>query len=603
MSIVPLKKVTCIALKKDKKDFLLALQSLGSVHLIDLKSRASKDKLSAADWASPRAVKTYKALKFLESVKYQRRQISRDPTFDVDAITKQALSIKESLREANDKREFLQQRIQDMEPWGDIEFPPKEDLKGYHFWFYMLPRRQVESLKTLTLPWQIVSQTPKYAYVIVIAKQEPEANVLPVPRVHLGALPMRELRYQLEQVVAEIEDLQAQRQSLTRFLFLLRLHLAEADNKAMLAFAAEQSIDAQHWIIVQAWLPVNALEDMSQLCRSFESAYVVQDPAPDEQPPTLLDQPEALDAGVDMALFYQTPDYRSWDPTKILLGSFCLFFAMILADAGYAVVLMLALLTVRKKLLNRPKGRAYFLLGSGLCLSTLLYGAMVGSYFGVTPAPDSVLAHIHILHLNDFDSMMRLSILIGAIHICLANAMQTYALRHTAQKWAPVGWILAVCSGVSWWQLGHIKWVEATSIGLVGLAALLIVIFSSVRPADTARQHLLRLLDGTVKLTGVMGAFGDVLSYMRLFALGLASASLAITFNQLAVDVYHSAPGIGLLGAILILILGHLLNILLSLISGVVHGLRLNFIEFYKWGLPTEGKPYQRFARKEINHE
>jgi V/A-type H+-transporting ATPase subunit I len=107
-------------------------------------------------------------------------------------------------------------------------------------------------------------------------------------------------------------------------------------------------------------------------------------------------------------------------------------------------------------------------------------------------------------------------------------------------------------------------------------------------------------LDGLKALTGVMGMFGDVLSYMRLFALGLASASLALTFNGLAMQIKDEVPGLGLLLAILVLLLGHVINLGLSIMSGVVHGLRLNFIEFYKWGMPGEGRAFQKFARKEV---
>ena len=95
--------------------------------------------------------------------------------------------------------------------------------------------------------------------------------------------------------------------------------------------------------------------------------------------------------------------------------------------------------------------------------------------------------------------------------------------------------------------------------------------------------------------------FGDVMSYLRLFALGLASASLALTFNQLAAQVQQAVPGLGLLLSFLILLLGHGINLLLAIISGFVHGLRLNFIEFFNWGLSEEGYPFQAFAKKENN--
>ena len=112
------------------------------------------------------------------------------------------------------------------------------------------------------------------------------------------------------------------------------------------------------------------------------------------------------------------------------------------------------------------------------------------------------------------------------------------------------------------------------------------------------RSALMRLLDGLWALTGVTRIFGDVLSYLRLFALGLASASLALTFNDLAHQA-SQVQGLGLLFAILILFVGHLLNLMLALMSGVVHGLRLNYIEFYNWALSGEGYAFQPFNKKE----
>jgi V/A-type H+/Na+-transporting ATPase subunit I len=92
--------------------------------------------------------------------------------------------------------------------------------------------------------------------------------------------------------------------------------------------------------------------------------------------------------------------------------------------------------------------------------------------------------------------------------------------------------------------------------------------------------------------------FGDVLSYMRLFALGLASASLAATFNGLATKIAGGMPGVGVLLAILVLLFGHAINIALGILSGVVHGLRLNYIEFFGWALSEEGYPFKAFARR-----
>jgi V/A-type H+/Na+-transporting ATPase subunit I len=139
-------------------------------------------------------------------------------------------------------------------------------------------------------------------------------------------------------------------------------------------------------------------------------------------------------------------------------------------------------------------------------------------------------------------------------------------------------------------------------LGIVCLVAGLggVFVFGSDRPVNTALSLLRRALDGLAALTNVTKLFGDVLSYLRLFALGLASASLALTFNDLARQVAEAHTGLGLFFSLLILLVGHLLNILLSLMSGVVHGLRLNFIEFYNWGLSEEGYPFRAFAKKGV---
>ncbi|MCO6457278.1 MAG: V-type ATP synthase subunit I, partial [Pirellulaceae bacterium] len=132
-----------------------------------------------------------------------------------------------------------------------------------------------------------------------------------------------------------------------------------------------------------------------------------------------------------------------------------------------------------------------------------------------------------------------------------------------------------------------------------GLVAVLA--FSSPRPLATwnPRTHLLRLVDGLTALARLSSLFGDVLSYLRLFALGLASARLAATFNEIGVASWE-AGGLGVVLALVVVLGGHTLNLLLSLMSGVVHGLRLNCIEFFNWSLPDEGSPFQPFAKKAV---
>ena len=127
---------------------------------------------------------------------------------------------------------------------------------------------------------------------------------------------------------------------------------------------------------------------------------------------------------------------------------------------------------------------------------------------------------------------------------------------------------------------------------------LLVLGCSGDRPLNSPKDLALQAVDGVSAVLGLTKAFGDVLSYMRLFALGLAGASLAATFNSLAVAARDSVSVGGFLLFFLIILFGHGLNLVLAIMSGVIHGLRLNLMEFYNWGIQGEGYPFKAFAKR-----
>ncbi|MCG8598195.1 MAG: hypothetical protein MI785_28025 [Kiloniellales bacterium] len=597
MSIARVKRVTVCGLLTEKEDLLKGLQALGCMHLLPLRpAPAEVEKV-----ASPRAEAAYKALRFLTDMPEKRKQVTKDPKFDVERVVEEARLVKDRLRDATDRRDFLEHRIGQVEPWGDIAFPPQADLSGYRLWFYILPSGKAAALRTVALPWQIVRKDYRFTYVVVIAQEEPPDDLLPVPRTHTGALPLQALKDRLEETEVEIEDIVAQRQALTRYIYLLSVNLAEAENLASLAYADQQVREADGIVAVQGWVPEDAIPEVETFAAGRGLACLLEDPRPEEQPPTLIEETPEMTAGADLALFYTVPPYRMWDPSVVLFFSFSVFFAMIVADAGYAAVLLAGLLAYWKRLGRSPRGRSYRLLGLSMLGCTLAYGIMAGSYFGVAPPQDSLPGALQVLDLHDYPAMMRLSIVIGVLHLMMGNAVVAYTKRGSPTAIANLGWIAGLLGAtlLVYGTPGSIPAEAGPYVLGAGVAA--IFFFSSDRPVGKRPvDYLWRVLDGFKALTGIMGAFGDVLSYMRLFALGLASASLALTFNNLAMQAKDAAPGLGLLFAILILAGGHVVNLGLAIMSGVVHGLRLNFIEFYKWGMPGEGSPFRRFARKEV---
>ncbi|MCL6285774.1 hypothetical protein M3P21_19810 [Ruegeria sp. 2012CJ41-6] len=595
MSIARLKKISVIGRAADKDATLAQLQDLGAMHILPL----SPPETQVEKKVSREAEDAYKALRFLAVVPGQRRQVRSNPEFDVEHFVASVLVLKDKLRAAQDRRDFLADRIDTMQPWGDFTFPPTEALAGLHLWFYELPLKNRESLQAVDLPWQIVGHDHRVLYVAVVSADEPRTDLLPVPRTHLGAKPITVLQGELEDAEIEIETLLGERMALTRFLTLLRSTLSKAETAAELAFAETQTFDDPDLFAIQGWVPEDHIAALEDICAEEGLAVLTSAPQPGEVPPTLIEQPDSEAAGVDMALFYQVPNYYAWDPSRVLIASFSLFFAMIIADAGYGFLILLGVLGFWRRLGATTHSRAWRTMLLILAGATVAYGVIVGSYFGVGPPEGGVLARFKLVDINDFTTMMRLSIIVGVAHVAFANLM-AFLHKPSRSRYANLGWIGVVLGGLALWLSGQAGPVFQGGLGMMGLGLLVILVFSSDRPVTSGTDWLWRLAGGVQSLTGLMGLFGDVLSYMRLFALGLASASLAVTFNGLAAKGFGSASGLGLLGGLLILFIGHGLNFALAIMSGVVHGLRLNFIEFYKWGLPEEGTVFRAFARKEV---
>ena len=599
MAIVALKKVTLCGLIADKAAVLEELQSLGGTHLISLQGTLKKSDAVPAQHID----EALTALKYLQQCAKHRHQVRQPDGFDFNVVVQDVLTIKNNLIELQEQLEFLQERIKDVALWGDFNLPETRQLSGYKLWFYIVPKRLMSKVRVSDLVWEQVNQTNTEAYIAVIAKEEPSAKAMPVPRTHTGKVPWSQLIKQLENIELAIEDAHAKREYLTRWMALIMLNLAEYENKSDLKAAHLLTRDEPDVFVVQSWVAVADLDQLEQFAAQRQLACLQEDPDGDELPPTLLNNTNTFAGGEEIVKFYQMPNYYGWDPSIVVFFSFALFFAMILSDAGYAAVFMSFLILKWQNMGASIKGIRFRQLLLITLTASFVWGVVVGSYFGVNPEAGTLAAKLKLFDMNDFDSMMKISIFVGVIHIAFANLVQAYQLKHKHKttRFASLGWALFVIAGFMLWQAGDSQQpvLEQSAYGLLGLAVLCLILFSSDRPVHGFVDLLLRLFDGIKSLSKITKIFGDVLSYMRLFALGLASASLALTFNDLATQVYHAMPGMGLLFSILILLIGHTLNIMLGIMSGVVHGLRLNFIEFYNWSVSDEGYPFNAFSKKE----
>ncbi len=588
-------RVTIAGPLAEKAAILDALQGLGVLHAVSLKA---PDPLAPIDAATRRRAET--AFRHISEAPETRRPYRSGTPFDRDAVIAEITANRLTLQKLADRRDELVARVGAVSEWGEFQFPELAALGGQRLWFYCLPVKQRAALDGLTLPWQIVGREPDRLFVVVIAPDEPPIDLLPVPRVHMGAKSLRELRDELDEVEIAIERAGAARAELTRWRRLLASELAIAEDRDACRAMAARTLDTDRLFAIEGWAPAARIPAIERFAAESRAAVLFAEPGEDNMPPTLLETSDPrFGAGSDLTNFYTTPAYRSWDPSFIVFVSFAIFFAMIIADAGYAVIMAAITAFFWKRMGATSSGRRMRMMLAVISAACLIYGVLAGSYFGIAPRKGSFLAALAPIDVTSFDAMMKLSVLIGAVHVGIALAMATWKKRASLAALSSGGWIIVIAGGLAMWLGG----AALKALGPFLLAAGLIAVFvggAAGRKAESPKDWLLKAVDGLMGLTSITKLFGDILSYLRLFALGLASASLATTFNDMAAGVDLARPGLGLLLAILILAFGHGINFVIGIMGGVVHGLRLNYIEFFGWGLPDEGYPFSAFAKKEI---
>jgi len=596
MAIVQLNRLTVYGTSCQKEAALEGLQSLGCLHLISLRESDSR---------TPELVskEAREALRYLQACS-ARRPIKPDlGRYSQPLLIEQVLAIKQESERLVAERDGLEKAIKDLQPWGEFSLPPTADGDPHQFWFHVIPLNHFQDLDP-DLRWFVANKDNRYAYVVVLANQPPAA--LSTCAVDLDPRSLSELRSRSQRVHEKLEELHWQRVGLTRWRELLKKDLDAADDKSAQLAAAKGVLDDDTVFALQGWVPRVAIGEVKLFAQKNLLAITIEPVGANDAAPTLLKNPERVAGAEGCVTFYITPGYHAWDPTTIVYFSFSLFFAMIVADAGYGLVMAGVLGVMWQRLSRTHSERRIRNFLTGVVTATILYGVIVGSFFGLEPPSGTLLDSLRVRidgqpMMKNQSAMMMIAVAIGVGHLVIANTISAWQSRSSSRALGHLGWALMIL-GAFLFGIGSMSDIETSRlIGevLVGIGALGVLGFSSDRVASKGRikSSALRLIDGAMQFTSLSKAFGDVLSYLRLFALGLASSQLAVTFNGLAGDASERG-GIGLLMALVILIVGHSINFVLGLLSGVVHGLRLNCIEFFNWSLTEEGYTFQPFRKK-----
>lgn len=589
--ISPMTKYSFILLSGQTEEFLSKIQDLGviditrSVKPVDEKSEAL---LSEADTVK-------KALAVLNSCDAEPEKGFRLDGDPVEAALKAQADVEELKNELSSAKKELSAR----KPWGQFstEAIGRLEAQGLKIRFYSCQKKKFDHAWAEIQPLQVVSETDTTVFFVTVAPVSEEYSfpiepmATPEGSVNEMELTIKDLETKLSERKKLLGNLKGcigeLRQRYNEKLGALDLYLAES--------ATEMAADS-HLAVVTGFAPT---EDDKRLCDAFDALgiYYIHEPATKEDnPPIKLHNNWFAKNFEVLTGMYGMPVYDEFDPTPVLGPFFMLFFAMCMGDAGYGIVLMLIALFMKLKMQGTSLGKMYRLIGF-LGGMTFFVGLFLGTFFGMSIleaswTPDWLKAlcvdgWFPEGKIAGFPVQMVLAVAIGVLHICLAMIIKTinytkrFGFSKTVSTW---GWTTLIVGGIIVIALGMtevlsevaFKWVI---IALAAVSSLAIFVFNT-----PGRNPLVNIGSGLWDTYNmVTGLMGDVLSYIRLYALGLAGGMLGNAFNIMGTMILDiPVPGVNWVFCIVILIFGHVLNLAMSCLGAFVHPLRLTFVEYFK---------------------
>ena len=361
--------------------------------------------------------------------------------------------------------------------------------------------------------------------------------------------------------------------------------------------------------VLEGFCPIDQVAALDAMLQKQEVYYQAEDPTAEDNTPIKLHNNKFTQLFERLTGMYGWPNYGEFDPTPILAPFFLLFFAMCMGDAGYGILLIIIGLLIAKKKLNIAMFEGLGPIITVLGVGTTVVGFFLGTFMGIdlynAEWVPQALKNVMIKgNVMGYDIQMVLAICIGVFHICLAMVVKAicytkqFGFKENIATW---GWLLLIVGGLIVAILGLtvlpenvFKWA-IIAVGTV--SALAIYIFNT-----PGRNPLINIGAGLWDTYNMAtGILGDVLSYIRLYALGLAGGMLGAAFNNLGLMIMAgSVEGATWqwLPFVLILILGHVLNLAMSALGAFVHPLRLSFVEYFKnAGYEGKGTLYKPFSK------
>ena len=622
--IEKMKKFTFLVTDKEYEGFISSLRQQGVVHVQQLQQGASSQELQQALDLESRYVA---ALRVLDSAAKTYQVAPHAPALGQASDSLEVLTRIENIQAEEQtlmhERDAIEKDIRVLEPWGNFDMKALQRLaqaSGLTVGFFRCSSkffRQEWADHYFAIP---VNEMSKSTYFLTFSEEKPDIEA---EQIFLPQESLQEKRAQLDSVLQKLDLIHGELlyiekqlrsvlldgQSQTRdSIQLERVHLSD------------ERVAGDSLRLLVGWVRADRTEELTTVLDVDHIFYEMEDPAFEDDVPVQITNGRFTSLFEPILRMYSLPNYHDLDPSFYFAPFFMLFFGLCLGDGGYGLLVLFGGLAVAKFC----KGDVcnYGRLMAWLGMMTVICGLLMGTFFGIDLSQQdwAFLAPVKPYFLNDngvgpifgYSPMMVLSVIIGLIQVLLGmilkgcKAVKNYGFAYGIGTFC---WVAAIILAVILYglpacgvQLPQV--LQTILMVLIGISALGIFFYNSPGSYRRPLLGLLGNIGGGVWATYGMatGLLGDLLSYIRLFALGLTGGVLGGVFNSLAIDMTSSLPVmVRWIPMILILLAGHGITFALSMISAFVHPMRLTFVEFFKNAdFEGGGKEYSPF-RKEYN--
>ena len=604
--ITKMKKLTFLVYHKEYDAFLNNLRDLGVVHIAE-KQQGMADN-SALQEKIRLSARLSATIKLLQNIKTEEKVTDNSETVSAS----RGMQILDEVDELLNHKSSLQQQILAyekelavLEPWGD--FSPESIAKlrdsGYDIGFYISTEANFNEDWIEAYNAMVINRVASKVYFITFTKTNQEID-LDVERIKL---PDRSYGQTQELIQCNKEELLRQEETLQ--------NIARKDIPSLLAVRKElngeiefdqvvlntEPAAGEKLMLLQGWLPASEEDPIVAYLNSQSVYYDIKKPAPEDNVPIQLNNKGLFAWFEPICKLYMLPKYNELDLTPFFAPFFMLFFGLCLGDSGYGLFLLLGVTLYRLLAKNIGQTMKPILsLVQLLAASTFFCGMLTGTFFGANFYDldwPFIQRMKHAIAMDNND-MFQLSLLLGVIQILFGMILK--AVNQAIQfgfKYAvgTIGWIILLVSvGLAAVLPAVFPMGGTAHLVILAIAGAMILFYNSP-DKNIFINFGLGLWDSYNMVTGLLG---DILSYVRLFALGLSGGILASVFNSLAVGMSPDNVIAGPIVMVLIFVIGHSINIFMNVLGAMVHPMRLTFVEFFKnSGYEGGGKEYKPFSK------